>query len=123
MSEIRILVVEDEIDGQEVVSSILELDGLHVDVVGNATSALQNLEHTSYDIAIIDIALPDMDGWDLLGAIRQQPHLTTMPCMAITAFHDSSVKQKSIEVGFNAYLPKPLHAQDLIRVVHNLVTN
>jgi len=123
MSDSRILVVEDEVDGQEVVSSILEMNGLLVDIVGDASSALQNLEVNTYDAAIIDIALPDMDGWGLLDAIRQQVHLAHMPCLAITAYHDSSVKQKSFQVGFDAYMPKPLNATTLVKTMENMLAS
>lgn len=121
MSDVRILVVEDELDGQEVVSTILEINGLFADVVGNAEAALQRLSQHVYNMAIIDIALPDMDGWQLLHEIRQHNALAQLPCVAITAYHDSSVKQKSIDVGFDAYLPKPLNADNLITTVDKLL--
>lgn len=123
MSDLRVLVVEDEIDGQEVVAAILEMNGLFVDVVSNAEAALQNLADRVYDVAIIDIALPDMDGWGLLNEIRQRDNLSHLPCLAITAYHDSSVKQKSIDVGFDAYLPKPLNANNLITTVDKLLVS
>ena len=121
MAHLRVLVVEDEIDGQEVVSAILEMNGLNVDVVGDAESALDNLENYIYHAAIIDIALPDMDGWGLLSEIRQRDNLSHLPCLAITAYHDSSVRQKSMDVGFDAYLPKPLNADNLIATVDKLL--
>ena len=123
MSEFHVLVVEDEVDGQEVVSAILEMNGLTVDVVSDAAEALNNLDDKVYDIAIIDIALPDMDGWGLLDQIRQQNRLVSMPCLAITAYHDSSVKQKSLDVGFDAYLPKPLDADNLIVTLNKLLVS
>lgn len=111
----RILLVEDEIDGQEVVATILEMNGLDVDIVGDGVAALSQLESTSYDVAIVDIALPELDGWGLIEEIKSRDNLSNMYCIAITAYHDSSVRQRANDVGFDDYLPKPVNAEHLVR--------
>ncbi len=119
MSDLRILLIEDEIDGQEVVATILEMNGLDVDVVGDGNSALSQLDDKAYDVAIVDIALPDIDGWNLIEQIKQRDDLSHLYCIAITAYHDSSVRQRANEVGFDAYLPKPINADHLVRALNN----
>jgi len=115
------LVVEDEPDGQLVVAGILEYFNVASDAVGTAEDALQALAKHPYEVVIIDLALPGMDGLDLVRTIRQNPATANLPCVAITAYHTSSVKQQAIDSGFNAYFAKPLDdtlfAQEINRMV------
>lgn len=108
----RMLVVEDDPDGQEVVSVLLEHMGIPVDVAGTAmeAEALLFVAERVYSAIIIDLALPDKDGWELLGLIQAYPKTSTIPCIAVTAFHTSKLKEQAIQAGFTAYFPKPIDA-------------
>ncbi len=121
MEQWNILVVEDELDGQEVVCDMLSMNDMHSVAVGDAPTALDYLSANQYDAVIIDIALPEIDGWELLSYIRDNQDLRSIPCLAITAFHNSEVKQKSLESGFDAYLPKPLNSDKLIKELKRLL--
>ncbi len=103
-----ILIVEDEPDGQELVSRLLAKFNVHVDVAGNAEEAWDFLMSNQYAAAIIDLALPQRDGFELVTAIRGESELTSLPCVAMTAFHTPELKQRAITDGFNAYFSKPL---------------
>jgi len=107
-SDWRILIVEDEPDGQEVAMEMLGSFGITADVVGSAEEALNLLEQHPYSAAIIDLALPQMDGLTLLKTIRKNPATSHLPCIAYTAYHSSLVKKQALEVGCNAYLTKPV---------------
>jgi CheY-like chemotaxis protein len=123
MHDWKILVVEDEPDGQLVVAGILNYFNVEVETVGNAEDALTKLHTTQYSGAVIDLALPGMDGMELLKKIRNTPALAAMPCVAITAFHTSLVKQHAIDAGFDAYFSKPiddtLFVRELTRVIED----
>lgn len=110
----RILIVEDEPDGQEVAAGILGNFNIATDVVGTAEDALQLLAQQTYTAAIIDLALPYMDGLALLRTIRSNPTTTDLPCVAYTAYHSSLVKKQALEAGCNAYLTKPVDDQHLV---------
>jgi CheY-like chemotaxis protein len=73
MAVIRLLVVEDDQDGQEVVGRLLRFHRLDYDVADSAEAALSLMANNSYTGAIIDLALPKMDGWSLLDTIQTQP--------------------------------------------------
>lgn len=103
-----ILIVEDEPDGQELVSRLLSQRDIPVSIACDADQAWSFLMNNEYAAAIIDLALPERDGFELLGYIRQQPELSHLPCVAITAFHTPELKQRAIQDGFDAYFPKPL---------------
>ena len=103
-----ILIVEDEPDGQELVSRLLSQFNVQVDVAGDAEQAWNFLMTNQYAAAIIDLALPERDGFELVSAIRGQSELLGLPCVAMTAFHTPELKQRAISDGFNAYFSKPL---------------
>lgn len=107
----RILVVEDDPDGQEVVTVMLEHLGMPVDVAGTAmeAEALLFVAERPYNAIIIDLALPDKDGWELLGLIQAYEKTTTIPCVAVTAFHTSKLREQAMQAGFVAYFSKPIN--------------
>ena len=104
----KILVVEDEYDGQQVVSKMLQYMGVQSDIAATAEDALKMLANNQYTAAVIDLALPGMDGLALLAQIRADDATANLPCVIITAYHTSTVKQQALTTGANAYFPKPL---------------
>ncbi len=116
-----ILVVEDEIDGQEVVTGILGYMNIACEAVVTAEEALKRLKERRYTAMIIDLALPGMNGWSLLKEIRANPQTATLPCIAITAYHNAGVRQQAVEAGFDAYFPKPLEDTAFLREVTRVV--
>jgi CheY-like chemotaxis protein len=119
--EARILVVEDDTDGQEVVARMLRYHHIPVDAVYSAEEGLELLAQNQYTGVITDLALPGMDGWTLLATMQITPHISRLPCVAMTAYHSADVAVKAIEAGFAAYFPKPLEpttfVQELQRVL------
>ncbi len=120
MSDWNILVVEDDPDSQEVVSRILRHHNITIEVTGTAEDALKILGQRKFTLAIIDLALPQADGWQLLQSIRETPAIAKLPCVAVTAFHSAEVAVKAIKSGFNAYFSKPLDATSFVRELQNL---
>lgn len=117
----KLLIVEDEIDSQQVMSSLLDIVHIVADSASSAEAGLGYLEANDYDAVIIDLALPGMDGFGLLNEIRSSAELKNLPCVAVTAFHSSEVKKQALEAGFDGYFAKPLStrnfAHDLMEVL------
>lgn len=117
MSQLNMLVVEDDPFSRDVASTILEYHDIAVEAVTSAEEAVFLLGDNKYDALIIDLSLPQMDGWGLLRWIKTNPQTATLPCFAVTAYFSSKVAQEAIASGFTAFFPKPLHpetfAQDL----------
>ena len=104
----RILVVDDDPDILELVTDRLQGDGYQVQPAQNGKDALGALKGSTYDGVILDIGLPDMNGVQILQAIRQQyPHL---PVVMVTASEAKDRAMAAIERGANAYLLKPFDA-------------
>src|SRR5687767_5116600 len=121
MRDWKILVVEDEYDGQQVVSKILKYMGIQSDIAGTAEEALDLLAGQPYTAAIIDLALPGMDGLELMSRIRADASVASMPCVIMTAYHSSQVKRQALDAGADAYFPKPIDDTTFIRELERLL--
>src|SRR5574341_961671 len=117
----NVLVIEDEADSAEVVARILKFHNIPCQVVGTAEEALTLIREQKPSLLIVDLALPGMDGWELLAAVRSNPDTAHIHAVAVTAFHSTSVALKSIEAGFNAYFPKPLEATSFVRELERIL--
>jgi CheY-like chemotaxis protein len=102
------LVVEDDRYGSELVGSMLRFHHINADFAQTAEEALEYLDGNRYTMAIIDLNLPGKDGWSLLQTIQSDLGTASLPCVAITAYHDARVAQEALHAGFAGYFPKPL---------------
>ncbi len=118
-----VLVVEDEADSMELVQGLLDHYGIRVVGVGTGEEALQALQRITPTLMILDLALPGMDGWGVLKAVRSNPALAQLPCVAITAFHTAELAEQAISMGFNAYFAKPIDATSFVRELQAIVEN
>lgn len=104
----RILVVDDDLATQEIAKALLKNHQIEVDTVFHVNQALELMTLHTYDVVIIDLTLPDIDGWQLLKSIRRNPKYAHTPCVAITAYHSPAVAQEALKADFTAYFSKPL---------------
>jgi two-component system CheB/CheR fusion protein len=123
MQNWHILVVEDDRDGQELVSRMLKFHRIPHMVAETGEEAIQMLGQNTFTGCIIDLALPGIDGWGVLGKIRATPQLSALPCVAVTAFHSAEVAVKAIEAGFTAYFPKPLEPTSFVRELTQVMSS
>jgi CheY-like chemotaxis protein len=121
MNQKCILVVEDEADAQEIVARLLGFIDRMVEVVPTAEDALVLLKQNHYDGALVDLALPEMDGLTLLRLIRDNPVTEKMPLIAYTAHHSARVRKEAMDLGCDSYLTKPFNEdifiQEVLRVM------
>jgi CheY-like chemotaxis protein len=121
LADWRVLVVEDEADSMEVVQQILEFQSIQCLPAPSAEDALEILESTIPTLVVIDLALPGMNGWDLLEEMKGNARWSRIPCVAVTAYHSLEVAQEAIAVGFDAYFPKPIEATSFVRELRTIV--
>lgn len=107
----RILVAEDDIALNEIVVKKLRADGYAVDSCLNGLEALYYLESVQYDVAILDIMMPEMDGLEVVRKLRSQGNLT--PVIFLTARDTIADKVKGLDTGANDYLIKPFSFDEL----------
>jgi len=118
-SNSRILLAEDNPVNQRLVQRILEKAGHHVVVVGNGRDALETLKKQTFDLVLMDVQMPEMDGFETSRAIRENETITKShtPIVALTAHAMKSDQDRCLATGMDAYLSKPIHAADLLRTV------
>ncbi len=119
----HILVIEDDADGQEVMATLLGHLNISIDIAADAAEAEHFLfqSGTSYHAAIIDLALPDKDGWQILSEVLENPGTAELPCIAVTAYHTSKLREDAILAGFKAYFPKPLDGTSFLRELESVL--
>src|SRR5213594_4123502 len=116
---LKVMLVEDEFDTREMVAEGLEQSGATVLLAATGAEALRVLARHAPDVLVSDIAMPEMDGYELLQKIRSEdaPRLRTLPAVALTAFASEEHKRKSAQAGYHAYLVKPVTMTELISTV------
>jgi len=116
LSGLRVLVVDDERDTREVVAAVLTTCGAEVVSVGSATEALDQMERQRFDLLISDIRMPEMNGYDLIGRIRQlgEEHGGKTPAVALTAYAGIDDRTRALATGYGMHIPKPFVAAELI---------
>jgi two-component system cell cycle response regulator DivK len=114
MSDTRtILYVEDNPDNRSLIRRVLEAEGYAVIEAPNAKKALSTLEHGNPDLILMDINMPDMDGYALTACIRAMPAYTRVPIVAVTANVMRGDREKSLEAGCDGYIQKPIDIDEL----------
>ncbi len=114
----RILLVEDNITNRQVALGILEKLGLQTDTAENGLEALKALETIPYDLVLMDIQMPEMDGLTATRKIRSaNMEIRNLPIIAMTAHALSGDRERFLEAGMNDYLAKPISPQGLADVL------
>ena len=121
MHNYTVLVVEDDPDGQEVVARMLKQVNIEVEIAGTAEDGWGMLQSNQYAGAIIDLALPGQDGFQLLNAIRNDPNIHKLRCIAVTAYHTPELKHDALQNGFDGYFAKPLNRTLFLGAVEDII--
>ncbi|HTM62976.1 MAG TPA: ATP-binding protein [Gammaproteobacteria bacterium] len=117
---LNLLLVEDNITNQKIAKIMLEGIGCEVDIVNNGEEALSKLNASqSYDTILMDIGLPDMDGYEVASRIRKRDHLKNIPIIAMTAHAIESDKQKCLVSGMTDVIIKPIPYQTLYETLRS----
>ena len=112
----RILVAEDNEINQQLVQLILDKLGYQPDIAENGQIVLDKLHTSSFDIILMDVQMPEMDGLETTRIIRQQ--LGVQPVIiAMTANAMQGDREECIEAGMNDYLSKPIRVEELVRIL------
>ena len=115
----RILLVEDTLENQDLIREQLEGAGATVEVADNGAEALEKYSEEGFDLIVMDIEMPVMDGYQALRALQSQG--LDVPVVALTAHAMKGDKEKCIEAGFTTYLSKPARAETLVKTIAALI--
>jgi PAS domain S-box-containing protein len=122
LTGIRVLAIDDEEDALTLLRTVLETAGAQVETLGSSTKALEHLERSNPHVLVIDLGMPEMDGFELISRIRASadPRIRNLPAAALTAFARSEDRTKALERGFEMHLAKPVDPGELVASVATL---
>jgi two-component system CheB/CheR fusion protein len=118
LAGLRVLVVDDAPEIVEVLRDLLVLEGATVETASGGEQALRVVGGKDFDLIFSDIAMPKMDGYELLSELRQRPGTAHAPAVALTGFGRAEDVKRAQEAGFSAHLTKPVTLDKLITVIH-----
>jgi CheY-like chemotaxis protein len=119
---IHVVLVEDEADAREALTTALQGFGAEVIAVDSAAAALHALEQQMPDVLLSDVGMPGEDGCSLIRKIRaaEQAHGSRLPAAALTAYARMEDRTAVLQAGFDMHVQKPIEPVDLARVVRGL---
>ncbi len=122
LNGVRILVVDDDVDGRQLLKRILEDGGASVVTASSVREALSVLDEMQFNVLVSDIGMPEEDGYDLIRKVRSRSsdQNGTVPAIALTAFARSEDRQRAIRSGFQIHVAKPVEPSEIVTVCASL---
>jgi pilus assembly protein CpaE len=117
----KILIVDDDLDTLRLVGLMLQRQGYQISAATNGQQGLEKAFEEDPDLILLDVMMPDMDGYEVTRRLRQNPSTTETPILMFTAKSQLDDKVVGFEVGANDYLTKPTHPSELQARVKNLL--
>lgn len=117
----RILLVEDNAINQEIAVELLQDAGMAVKIANNGKECLDIIEKDKFDLVLMDIQMPVMDGLEATRIIRNEKKLTDLPIIAMTAHAMAGDREKSLDAGMNDHLNKPVNPEALYETLQKFI--
>lgn len=114
----KVLVVEDDAINREVVMEILRSTGLSVTCVMNGKEAIEIIEREHFDLVLMDVQMPEMDGIEATGIIRSKEGNSNLPIVAMTAYAVAEDVERCFAAGMNGYVQKPIEPEHLFKTLN-----
>ncbi len=122
MSEYSFLVVEDSPTMRQLVSfSLKRIKGAKIVEATDGVDALKKLSERPFHLIVADINMPLMDGLKLLSIVRKEPSYSHIPVIIVTTEGADADREKGLQLGANAYIPKPIQTNALLKTVRELL--
>jgi len=119
----KLLLAEDEPTNQEITKAVLADTGIIIDIAHNGQQAIDAIHQTQYDIVIMDIGMPELDGYEVTRLIRTNSQYDQIPIIGMSAHALPGDKEKALAVGMNSYMTKPINKNTLLRELATHIKN
>ncbi|MBF8271844.1 MAG: PAS/PAC sensor hybrid histidine kinase [Magnetococcales bacterium] len=117
----RILLVDDNVINQQIARELLERVGLMVEIANNGREALDQIERFAFDAVLMDLQMPDMDGFEATTILRNDDRFRNLPIIAMTAHALESERKRCIEIGMNGHISKPIRPERMYGVLTKVI--
>jgi DNA-binding response OmpR family regulator len=122
MQKKRILIVEDEESLLKLETILLTVKGYEVSGATTGKAALEKLSAGTFDLVLLDIMLPDIEGYDICSRIKEDPRHAGIPVVMLTARKSTEDQERGTSCGADAYLTKPFKSAMIIEVIERLLS-
>jgi putative two-component system response regulator len=122
LSSYKVLVVEDDFATGELLKEILEQNGYQVVIKTDGLSALKTVGEEKYDLAMVDVMLPTLNGFEICERIRDDPQNELLPIIILTVLTESQHRIRALQAGATSFLNKPFDRIELLTQIHSLIT-
>jgi chemosensory pili system protein ChpA (sensor histidine kinase/response regulator) len=119
--KLTIMVIDDSITMRKVTARILERHNIQVATAKDGMDAVAMLQTQVPDLAILDIEMPRMDGFEVVAHVRNQPHLRHLPVIMVTSRGGEKHRQRAMKLGVNDYLTKPYQEEQLLQSIRKIL--
>ena len=122
IKDLNVLLVEDNTMNQVLAKKVMEDWGWHIDIVENGLEAIDRLNEKDFDVVLMDIQMPEMDGYEATKKIRSMPiPMCNVPIMAMTAHVMPNEEETCYKMGMNGYISKPFDTQVLYDKITSII--
>jgi len=122
MSEWKVLIVDDEPDNVKVAQKILSYSGAEVHIARNGLEGLTSLDVFMPTFILLDLSMPEMDGWEMLARLRCDNTFMHTPVIALTAHAMAGDREKVLDAGFNGYIAKPFRLDSFLEDIQRCLS-
>ena len=119
----HVLLVEDHEDTRLLYVEYLQFEGFRATAVGDGASALRAVREDRPDLVIMDLKMPDMDGFTALETLKRDEQLRTVPVVILTADVTPHVRRRALAMGSAEFVPKPCLPNDLLALVRRMIAS
>ena len=117
----KILVVDDDIHATTLFKTILTAKGFDAFVVNDSATAVQTADSTNPDLIILDLMMPEPNGFEVCKMLRADPKYSRTPIVIFTAMGDNESKKLALDAGADEFLTKPFRVEDLMQRIQTLI--
>ncbi len=118
----KLLVIDNDASFREFMTLALTLEGYDVQSVADGEAALNVLNNRALDLVLLDLSMPNLNGWDVLRRIREIPTLQSVKVVIITANADEETRRRSVHERIDALLIKPLSLEEILTVLRSVLS-
>ena len=117
----RVLVVDDEMDTLRLLRTVLQIGGFEPITTLNSLEALDLAEREKPDVVLLDIMMPELDGFMLCKMMRQNPLTQDLPIIFVTAYQSLDIEERRLEAGADLVVHKPISVDSLVGAIHKVL--
>jgi CheY-like chemotaxis protein len=113
----KVLIVDDDLDNLGVAAEYLQFIGATVQTAKDGQEGMQALDTFTPTVILLDLSMPNMDGWQMFKKVRDNPETASIPIIALTAHAMPEDRKRAVEAGFDGYITKPFMLDSLVREI------